>query len=478
MAKNFFTGINTCMRIIPVIQNYLIYPHFKENYELQNSHKAFAKDSVSFQAQKFPVIESHKAFKQLGIKKKVHCIYCNSRLTFDNSMIDKWKKDKVFQGPIRTFVRVLKPYKTSLRGTEYKLFEIIDNISKKSPDAHLSNVIKILAVQSNKKLLELQTPVLNKILKLSKELPPEYQEKLNTLIMKNTCRLLKIPYVEEFSTKDFSYKVGKITKLLNNNDKDVKKIKKLTNILTIPELKDNETDISEEALEKIRGTIAYNLDNPNYRIGKHVKKSRLKAKYLIIENIKNTASKLNRNDIVKLCEDSQKRLDGVPVAGKFSNKAFSHDLYDVLKDINDTKLRAEICKLAEELPTSETSIHAFILKHDEASSDTIGTNLLEPSVITVEHMKPSSEGGVDALKNWAYACKRCNNKRQSGSMKSFFSNFPENNANRYWKDIVKLSNKGYFSFEDTREMLKTFKRQSGIKIESNKNLRYIPDVNV
>ncbi len=478
MAKNFFTGINTCMRIMPVIQNYLIYPHFKENYELQNSHKAFAKDSVSFQAQKFPVIESHKAFKQLGIKKKVHCIYCNSRLTFDNSMIDKWKKDKVFQAPIKTFVRVLKPYKTSLRGTEYKLFEIIDNISKKSPDAHLSNVIKILAVQSNKKLLELQTPVLNKILKLSKELLPEYQEKLDALIMKNTCRLLKIPHVEEFSAKDFSYKVSKITKSLNNNDKDVKKIKKLTNILTIPELKDNEADISSEAVERINDAIAYNLDNPNYRIGKHVKKSRLKAKYLIIQNIKNTASRLNRDDIVKLCEDSQKRLDGVPVAGKFSNKAFSHDLYDVLKDLDDTKLRAKICKLAEELPTSETSIHAFILKHDEASSDTIGTNLLEPSVITVEHMKPSSEGGVDALKNWAYACKRCNNKRQSVNMKTFFKLFPADNANKYWRDIIDLSNKGYFSFEDTKEMLKIFKRQSSIKIDSHKKLRYIPDVNV
>lgn len=466
------------MKIMPFMQNYLIYPHSKENYEFQSSYNTFAADLISFQAQKFPLIESHKAFKQLGINNKVHCLYCNNTLTFDSSMISRWKKDKIFQGPISTFVRVINPYKNSLCSTERKVFEIIENISKKSPDMHLNNVIKILAVQSNKKLLELQTPVLNKILKLSRELPLEYQKKLDILILKNRCRLLKVPHVEEFSAKDFSYKLGKITKLLNNDDKEVKKIKKLANTLTIPELKDNDADVSAKSIEKIRQAIAYNLNNPAFQINKQIKKSRVKLKHLIIQNVQNTALKLNRKDIVKLCEDAEKRLDGVPVAGKFSNKAFSHDLYDVLKDINDTKLRAEICKLAEELPTSETSIHAFILKHDEASSDTIAVNLLEPSIITVEHMKPSSEGGVDALKNWAYACKRCNNKRQSGNMKTFFTLFPANNANRYWKDIIKLSNKGYFSFEDTKEMLKIFKRQSGIKIDSNKELRYIPDVNV
>lgn len=439
-----------------------------------NRYKAF--DNTSFE-QKYPVIDSYSKFKKFGIKMGAHCIYCNNIMKYDNSMLDMWKKDKLFQSPISEIVKILKPYSESLHETEKTIFNLIADTSKKYPEAQLSYAIKLLSAQSDEKIIKEQLPILKEIAKAAKELPEEYQKPILELLEKNASRMMKIPTIEEFSATDFKYKIKKLIPSIETNSEH-KNIKHLTELLTIPNLKSNECDIAPEVLERIRRTLAEAYKNPNYKINEKAKKSRKLLKSLIISKIEQTAQLSNCNEIVKLCKDALKRINGIPVSGKFSNKSFRYDMETILKNYDNKEVKDKFFSIASKLPTSQDNIHAFIVKYSDASSDTIGYKLFEPSVVTVEHLKPSSLNGPDFLYNWAFACKKCNNKRQSNDMNEFFKNFNPFNAEKYWNQIVKWSNDGYISFKDTINMLKIFKRQcSSIKIESGKKLKYQPGIN-
>ena len=37
----------------------------------------------------------------------------------------------------------------------------------------------------------------------------------------------------------------------------------------------------------------------------------------------------------------------------------------------------------------------------------------------------------------------------------------------YWNDIIREANKGYFDYEDVKEMLKVFRAQSGKRIDAS-----------
>lgn len=455
------------MRILPVVNNYFsALSTYKNNqYDYSQYRVPVLGDSVSFSA-KCPKIDTHEKFRKLMIWAKVHCLYCKKPMTFDDDMINLWKKQKVFTAPIGKFVKTIKPHKESLMPTEGVVFSIIENISKKNPDVSLSSVIKIMSLQANKKLLEIQEPILREITLASSVLPEQIQHNINKLIEKNRCRLLNIPYIDEFSPKEFAYKIKNILKTMPN-DRNVFKLKRLYQTLTLPQLKHPNQEIDGKTIERIEHHIGFNNDNRNFKLGRKVKKSRKKLLEIIVQNIKETALQTKNKDLIKLCEENEKRLNGLPTTSKFSNKAFIYDLNEALENCENKPVRAQLFQLANLLPTSDNSIHAFIAKHDQASNSTIAYNLLNPSSVTIEHMKPSSEGGPDALKNWAGAHKRCNNIRQSKDMEDYYCKiFSEENAQSYWDDIMHLANKGYFTFNEVKEMIKIFKSQSHIKVKS------------
>ena len=178
--------------------------------------------------------------------------------------------------------------------------------------------------------------------------------------------------------------------------------------------------------------------------------------------------------MTKICENAERQINGLPVTYKFSNKAFLYDLHEVLEGLEGEPIRGIIFEIAGKLPTSTDNIHAFITKHDEASCEKIAYDLLTPSVVTIEHMHPTYHKGPDKIFNWSVACKRCNNSRGSKEMDIFYKHYPKENAQKYWDAIIADCNKGYFTFNDTVGMLKIFKRQSKMKINS-KNLKFRPE---
>lgn len=465
------------MRVSPILAN--IFPQrgtFKNNnqcdyyscYRIPVTNDVFT-PSFSGKNLIYVPIKTMRDFRLHAVKQQLPCMYCGRPMTYTNSTFELWKQQHLFSGPIERFVKVLKPYKKSLHDTEKAIFEFIEILSKKSPDAKLHSAIKILSLEANKALLKEQRPIFKELISTSTQLPVEYQYKLFELIQKSQFRMLKKPHIEEFSGKEFAYKMKNLSKTVPD-EKFSQRIRQLSELLTIPSIKDDNTPLDKKVIKRVLTTVYSKTNKTNLNINADQYKTRQNLRHLIIQTLKKETEPLNRKDITAQCIDGEKRLQGLPVVCKFSNKAFLYDMDEILQGLNNKKLRAKLFEIANKLPTSDGSVNAFITKHDSSSSEKIAYDMLSPSVVTIEHMWPKFHNGPkDAIKNMAIACKRCNNSRQDKDMKMFLRLFNPKNQEHYWNRIMLDTKNGYFSAKDVEDMLEIFEQQSGRKIKFRHN---------
>ena len=464
------------MRILPVIPN--IFLHRKE---FKNNHNDYSQYSVTvlsspladtFTGKPIKPIKTLRDFKAHAMKRGYPCMYCGVRMHYDETTFLEWKRNNYFSKSVADFVKYFKRYRDSLHYTEGQIFDFIEYISRKNPNAKLDTVIKIMSVQANKELLKLQEPILDSMAVEACRLPEKNKDAVLGLIVKSKYRVLRIPHKEEYSGKELRYKIENLSKTLSD-DKLTKRVNSLAELLTIPAIYKQTEPITDKIVIRILRAI-----HPSSRINK---KTKIKNKYtakqlnlLLIDAIKTEVKDHKRKDIYNLCVNAEDMINGKPVIGKFTNKSFIYDLKEAMEDVPKTsRTKTNLFMLANKLPTSSDSVYAFITKHDQSSPEKIVYDIFIPSELTVEHQHPSSLGGSDTLPNWAMACKRCNNTRQSGDMGLFYKQFDPQNAQNYWNVIIEDANKGYFDFWDVVGMLRVFKDQSGRKIQS-KHLKYRP----
>lgn len=465
------------MRILPV--STFVYPKSRLSNDSRNVYArdiqplSYPQDSVSFTHKLIRPIKTVKDFKAHALKRIYNCMYCGIPMKYDEAMFLEWKRSNLFSKPIKDFVKIFGKYKDGLHSSERQIFDYVESISKKSPKAKLDTVIKMMSVQANKKLLKLQNPIFDSIAKESSKLPEENQKAVLDLISKSKLRMLKIPHLEKFSGKETRYKIENLTKTIPN-DRTAKRINNLAELLTIPAIYKQTEPITDKVVIRILRTVT-----PSARINKNTKiKNKYSSKHLnliIIDAIKSEAEVLKRKDIYNHCSDAEKMLKGEPILGKFTNKAFMHDLKLALNGVDEhNKARRNLFRFANSLPTSRDSVYALITKHDQSAPEKIAYDLFTPSELTLEHLQPSSLDGPHMIINWAWACKRCNNTRSNKDMGVFYRQFDSNNAQKYWNEIIEDANKGYFDFEDVVGMLRIFKQQSRIKIQSKHLKKYRP----
>lgn len=461
-----------------------ILPQLHSNRNMQSNHNLTLQnyptnfipnsDKVSFSSKhRIIPIKTVKAFKERAIQRGgYHCMYCSVLMKYDEALFNTWKNDNLFSLPIGAFVKRFRKYKECLHTSEREIFEYVEYISRKNPQAKLDTVIKIMSTKANKELLKSQEPIFNKMAVLANKLPEENKTNVLNLIAKSRYRMLRIPHEEEFSGKEIRYKIENFTKAISD-PKLAKRINSLTELLTIPAIYKQTEPITDKIVLRILKTISPNAKtNKINNIKINYPAKRLNT--MIIQAIKTETKNHKKKDIYNLCLEAEKQLNGEPIMGKFSNRSFVYDLKEALLGLEDTNpLRAELFKQANSLPTSSDNVYAFITKHDQLSPEKIAYDLFTPSELTIEHQKPSFLGGIDSIINWAIACKRCNNTRQHSDMGEFYKMFKKFNAQKYWNEIIEDANKGYFDFEDVVNMLKIFKDESGIKIKS-KHLKCRP----
>ena len=283
-------------------------------------------------------------------------------------------------------------------------------------------------------------------------------------------KLYDQPVLQKFSFYDFEYKIKKATEKMEDwNFKN--RIDKLLEVLSA-EMFHNEKPIPEKIIKRIFGFMNLKVAGKKsdfYK--KHLKKletDKDAVKIRLIEDMLNTARLKGYKKIEHLCENNINMLKGIPIKVPFSNKAFIYDLNKVLEGMPDKELKSQMLDLAQHLPTSRKSPEALILKLNDVDPNIIGDRLFDPSLVSIEHLKPSSEGGIDSIANCALAKRGLNSARQSQPLWQTLLNFPLKNQQKYANNLIKLVNAGKMRAEDALSQIRTIEQEGHIKLNISK----------
>ena len=140
-----------------------------------------------------------------------------------------------------------------------------------------------------------------------------------------------------------------------------------------------------------------------------------------------------------------------------------------LPDYNDEF--KPIVEIARQLPTSNTSINAFIIKYADRSDKEIIERLLNQSVRSVEHIEADSLGGENEADNFMLVSRARNEARGNLPLKVFIKQYPgiPKYTQKYMNDIVNNGNKGKLAgYEWYPYVLKDKLESVGIKVNLEK----------
>ena len=152
----------------------------------------------------------------------------------------------------------------------------------------------------------------------------------------------------------------------------------------------------------------------------------------IDEIAKNTLTKQTRDAVLRATEKSKNILANGDSKFPFKRKKFIEVLNKINLSSADIEGMEQIMKKAESIPTSGNDVNAFIAKYTnrnmpsqkglvQRSDQEIAQRLLEPSIESVEHIRPQTTfkninkevtvSGKDNISNLALAHKQCNSDR-------------------------------------------------------------------
>lgn len=458
------------MKVFPITANLFTYkPDFKRKSSYISDVFAEPKDIFvpSFHG-KSKIITTQKQFRTNAKRPGHHCLYCHIPFSYEGKDLNNWIDGGLFSESIKTIVEQFKQFKPSLHEKEKEVFSMVEELSQTYPNAHLDTVIKIMSILANKDLYKVQKPIFDSIVAQAQMLPEKEKNAVESIIEISKKRIFHQPYIEEYSAKELRYQIGRLAESIPNEEQ-AKKIRKITDLLMIQCIRKEKKDVTYDVVRKVLGTL---YPDQEITVTKAVKReyTREKLRFTIIDAIRREAETAKSGDIVRLCDNAVKQLNKEPIVRKFTNKGLKHDLAEALEDIKKSKfnrIRGRIFELADRLPTSENSIHAFITKHDQSTSEKIAYDIFAPSNVTVEHMLPSSENGDDIVTNYAAACAKCNSRRQSMPMNKFFKRYEPRNAQLYADEVIADTNNGYYTYQDGVGILNTLEQQSKIKINTD-----------
>ena len=406
----------------------------------------------------FTAISTHGEFRFLTKDHIIHCIYCRKPMIY-TGIVQDMLKSGVFSGPVAEFVEAAAPFRKYLKKGQHSVFQQIQKYAEKSPQTHLSEIISDLYHNNSlKKLVASQAKVFQSLVMEAEQLPAEVQTSFRAFMKVQHKRLYEIPYLEQFNPETFAYKVKKMSASIPDEN-----LKTYLQQITLP----LSEPLFNNPIAQVPFDIAIRIADGEKRL--HLKTAEDYVRY-IIKRVQIIGERLNRQDMVRLSKTSEKMLDGKPVVIPFSNKEFMQQLVlGELKDIRKTDLYYSMISIAQQLPSSRSSMNSFVVKHKYSNSDTIGYKLFEPSTTTLEHIRPLSEGGGNDLVNCALACKADNNERQSTPLYLYLQKWDTHNPQIYFNDIINIANSEHLiKPSDIDGMAQTVLKQGKIIIDTSK----------
>ena len=456
------------MKILPIN---IFNTHTKkiENYQNDYSpNKLLIKpqyDSISFTSTS-PM--SIKDFKKLGAY--MTCLYSGERMLTSNQLT-KMKKRGFFQGPINEVVRKLKPYENKyLEPIEKEVFKRIEQAAKETPDIDLPQLFKNWYKTTRTNFRQIQKPKFDAIKTLGAELPQEYVQPFFKFMETIDKKLYDQPIKQEFSLKEFSYKITKIIeKMSDGNLKN--RMQKLLDMLHNENMT-GKKPLSPSFVKQVfdfknvkstgRKSILYEKSYKQYETNKDA------VRIAIIEKMRETADLKGYKKLEKLCAENIGMLEGIPVHVAFSNKAFVYDLDKLLEKMPDKELKQKMMDIAMNLPTSSRNADALILKFRDADPNIIGDRLFNPSLVSIEHLLPRSKGGPSTIANVALAKKQINSDLQNYPLWQKLQTYPLKNQQKYVNNLAKLVARGKMKYEDAIAQIQTIEREGHITLDKSR----------
>ena len=152
----------------------------------------------------------------------------------------------------------------------------------------------------------------------------------------------------------------------------------------------------------------------------------------------------------KTTECRQVILDDNP-ENVFKRKTLLTSLDEITPKRNEKKAYDELKDRAEYLPTSATSVNAFIVKYADRSQEEIAKRLIRVSMATIEHVKPDSKNGKNSISNFLLTSASANNIRSNMPLNKFIDMFPNvpKNCQKYIEQIISILKSGGLKGSET-----------------------------
>lgn len=440
---------------------------------------------ISFNG-KYPnqLITNKNELKKLAKNGHLGCIWCGGAMFLQNELEMFQHISKRLASNAELFSRVILHFKDYLPPERIKLIKQIANYSKAYPNKDLKFVLNKMTPAAEKRLTNKQFFILHKIKNLKEILPTELHKDLDTLIKYSTARIRGVPYVSEYSAKEFYYQLNNVSKTLPLKAKE--EILKTAQILTHPIFKEPTPYLPEKWLKKVYQQTKINPKAKDNYVSPNDLEAKKKFEIILLNKISQLAEKNNNSSIIKLCALTKKKILGIPVQVQFSNKAFNYKLHEILDNVKDEQILNKFTKLTQSFPTSLDNKDAFIVKYKNESTDTIITKLLEDSLVTIEHITPilrntsdkdikqlnknlaqnnKIKRGTDSIDNWALAHSWCNFLHGSKNIKNEKFPFSKEAGIKYFETLVKAVNQDLLSARTVINMAKNYFEQTGIRIK-------------
>lgn len=459
------------MRILPITFKTHHRADFKNNHEYDyslNKRLIQSSDIIIFSGNEQMTA---KAFKKLG--KYMTDLYTGEKM-LTAEQLKSMKKRGFFRGPISEMVRKVTPYKDKyLEPVELEVFKQIEKAALETPEIDLSQLFKQMYVKTRANFRRTQRPIFDEIKTLGAQLPQEYMQKFFKFMEITDRKLYDEPIRQEFSLKEFSYKVSNILERMTDiNLKN--RIQKLLELLSDENFSNNTKPLSKELVKKVfdfknmkvpgKKTAFYERNLKQYEWNKDA------VRIKIIEAIRDSVSERGFKKFERLCQDNIDMINGKPVHIAFSNKTFAYDLEKTLTGLENIELKEEMLTLARNLPTSSNSPEAMMLKFRDTDPDIIGDRLFNPALVSIEHMKPESLGGETLMYNCALAKRGLNSERGNRPLWLYLTRFNPKNQNKYAKNLVKLNHRGLVKYKDALKHLETLETEGHLDLKAYKEM--------
>lgn len=347
------------------------------------------------------------------------CMYSGLEM-IDPKLLTRWMKNKLFNRPASQVLEVLEPHRKSFVGIEAKVLEIIRDRAQIHPDKNIKELLQEVEPIFRRRLRKKQAPIFHELTEASYALPESHRYRFKLLMAETDKKLNEKPIMIPFSSYEFKYKLSKIKDDILNGQ-DVKSKKVMNKLIKESKRFSNTTNSrTMENQQKVLGFLEYIW-----------KKSVLK----------------NNVQLKELFETSKSRLSKEEIIVPFSRKSFIYDLARLLEDVPNQRLQEKMLTIAQKLPTSQESTSAYILKVSSESVDKIGHRLIWPSLASVEHILPRSEGGLDLMANFGGATTRENSTRKSIDFVTQLKLRPQTPefCQKYVDRLIELYHKGIFA---------------------------------